>query len=92
MGVWRAGGMINGFAALVIHTRILVADVDGLHPQRRGRVGDLLAVLVGTGLEEHLLAGHALVPSQHVRRDRLVRVSDVRVPCGHVSYNRWKRI
>lgn len=60
--------------------RILVADVDRLQSQRRRGVGNLLAVLVAAGLEEHPFAGHALVPRQHVRRDRLVRVPDVWVP------------
>lgn len=37
-------------------------------------------MLVGACLEENSLAAHALVSRQHVRRDRFVRVPDVRVP------------
>ena len=62
-------------------TGVLVADVDGFDTEGCRRIGNFLSMLVGAGLEEDPLTAHALVPRHHVRRDRFVRVTDVRVPC-----------
>ena len=43
-----------------------------------GRIGDGLAVLVGAGQEEDLLAALAVVAREHVGGDRRVRVAEVR--------------
>ena len=45
-----------------------------------GRLGDRLAVLVGAGEEEHVLAALAHVPGEDVGADRGVRVPEVRAP------------
>lgn len=76
-----AGKPVTITVAITFLTGILVADVDGLHPQRGSSVRNLLPVLVGARLEKDSLALHALVSRQDVRRDRLVRVSNVRIAC-----------
>ena len=47
-------------------------------PASRGRLLDLLAVLVGAGQEEHVVAVQPLEPRHHVGRDRGVGVADMR--------------
>ena len=44
-----------------------------------GRLRDRLAVLVGAGQEEHVLAALAHVAGEDVGRDRRVRVAEVRL-------------
>ena len=51
----------------------------GLEPLRGGRVRHRLAVLVGPGQEEHVLAALAHVTRDHVGGDRRVRVAEVRL-------------
>ena len=48
------------------------------HSLGGGGVGHRLAVLVGAGEKEHVLAALAHMPSDHVGRDRLVGVPQVR--------------
>ena len=48
-------------------------------PSALGGVGDRLAVLVGAGEEEHVLAALAHVAREHVGGDRRVRVAEVRL-------------
>ena len=49
-----------------------------LHPRLLGLLLDLLAVLVGAGLEEHVVAHEPLVAGDGVRQHDLVHVADVR--------------
>ena len=56
-----------------------VGELAWLEPLRGGCVGDRLAVLVGPGQEEHVLAALAHVTRDHVGGDRRVRVSEVRL-------------
>ena len=50
------------------------------HALLRGALADLLAVLVGAGQKEHVIAAHALVARHRISGDRRVGVPDV----GHV--------
>ncbi len=50
----------------------------GLDAERVRGVGDRLAVLVGAGQEEHVLAALAVVARHHVGGDRRVGVAQVR--------------
>ena len=56
---------------------VAVRQLLGLDPERVRGVGDRLAVLVGAGQEEHLLAALAVVARDHVGGDRRVRVPEV---------------
>ena len=57
---------------------VAVRQLLGLDPERVRRVGDRLAVLVGAGQEEHLLAALAVMARHHVGGDRRVRVPQMR--------------
>ena len=54
---------------------VAVGELLGLEPLRARGVGDRLAVLVGAGEEEHVLAALAHVAGEHVGGDRRVRVA-----------------
>ena len=56
---------------------VAVGQLLGLEPLRARGVGDRLAVLVGAGEEEHVLAALAHVAREHVGGDRRVRVAEV---------------
>ena len=58
---------------------VAVGQLTRLQPLRLGGVGHRLAVLVGAGEEEHVLAALAHVPREHVGGDLLVRVAKVRL-------------
>ena len=57
---------------------VAVGQLLGLDPLGLGGVGHRLAVLVGTGEEEHVVVALAHVARDHVGGDRLVRVAEVR--------------
>ncbi len=59
---------------------VAVGQLLRLDAERVRGVGHRLAVLVGAGQEEHLLAALAVVARQHVGGDRRVRVPQVRAP------------
>jgi hypothetical protein len=59
--------------------RVAVGELLGLEPLRPGRVRYRLAVLVGAGEEEHVLAALTHVACQHVGGDRRIRVPQVRL-------------
>ena len=56
---------------------VAVGELLRLDAERVRGVGDRLAVLVGAGQEEHLLAALAVVASHHVGGDRRVRVAEM---------------
>src|ERR1019366_8200462 len=58
---------------------VAVGELLGLEPLRVRRVGDRLAVLVGAGEKEDVLAALAHVAREHVGGDRRVRVAEVRL-------------
>ena len=57
---------------------VAVGELLGLEALRLGRVGHRLAVLVGPGEEEHVLAALAVVARHDVGGDRRVRVPQMR--------------
>ena len=57
---------------------VAVGQLLGLEPLVLGRVGHRLAVLVGAGEEEHVVAALAVMARHHVGGDRRVRVPQVR--------------
>jgi hypothetical protein len=73
--VGRPEARHQGLEALGVEVRELL----GLKPLGVRRVGDRLAVLVGAGEEEHVLAALAHVAREHVYGDRGVRVAQVRL-------------
>ncbi len=81
LGVRRADEEVVGGAELG-HQRleplgVAVGQLLGLQPLGAGGIGHRLAVLVGPGEEEHLLAPLAHVPGQHVGGDGRVGVAQV---------------
>jgi len=58
---------------------IAICQLVGLDAERVGRVGDRLAVLVGAGQKEDVLAALAHVPREHVDGDRCIGVAEVRL-------------
>ena len=60
-------------------TTLRSASSRGEMPSRSATSGDRLAVLVGAGEEEHVLAALAHVAREHVGGDRRVRVAEVRL-------------
>ena len=58
---------------------VAVGQLARRDPLALGDVGDRLAVLVGAGQEEDVLAALAHVPREHVGGDRRVRVAEVRL-------------
>ena len=59
--------------------RVAVDELLRRDPLALGRQRDRLAVLVGAGEEEDVLAALAHVAGEHVGRDRRVRVAEVRL-------------
>ncbi len=57
---------------------VAIRELLRLDAERVGGVGDRLAVLVGAGQEEHLLAALAVMARDHVGGDRRVRVPQMR--------------
>ena len=57
--------------------RVAVGELAGVDAELLGRLGDRLAVLVGAGEEEHVLAALAHVPGEDVGGDRRVGVTEV---------------
>mmetsp|Transcript_61177 Transcript_61177/g.147320 ORF Transcript_61177/g.147320 Transcript_61177/m.147320 type:complete len:212 (+) Transcript_61177:573-1208(+) len=70
------------------HGHVLIAQLDGLDACGRGRVGNLLAVLIRAREEEDLPPVGAVVARDHVGADALVRVPHVRRPIRVVDRRR----
>ncbi len=68
--------------------RVAVGELLGLDALGGGGVGDRLAVLVGAGEKEHVLAPLAHVAGEHVGGDLLVRVAHVRLGVDVVDRGR----
>ena len=59
--------------------RVAVDQLLRLEARALGRLRDRLAVLVGAGEKEHVLAALAVVAGEDIGRDRRVRVPEVRL-------------